>query len=243
MADYVATVGDGAVSGDTVTRLWMCQKDDADSIFASYKHNTEYSDGYFNKYASSIAYSEGYATLTMVFQDTPAEEEHYDGQIEHSCNASTFEKPLENKENYLAIWNHDLWVKNGTPTISGWDPATAITTLIPAALQNSVKWGDSDAPPEGWHISVTRTKPGVEAYNYPAPVVTETSYYKKRGDASAKLRHIGRLSAPSYCFGYNKSAEYWLINNSSMTRDGRFWVVTTEHIYADTGWDEEIYSR
>ena len=49
-----------------------------------------------------LAYSEGYATLTMVFQDTPAEEEHYDGQIEHSCNASTFEKPLENKENYLA---------------------------------------------------------------------------------------------------------------------------------------------
>ena len=45
----------------------------------------------------------------------------------------------------------------------------AINALIPAALQNSVKWGDSDAPPEGWHISVTRTKPGVEGIQLPCP--------------------------------------------------------------------------
>ena len=243
LSDYIATVGDGAISGDTVTRLWMCRKADAVAIFEAYEHNEEYDDGFFNLFASGIAYNEAYATLTMVFQANPTEDEHEAGDVEYSCNASTFEKPLESRANYRTIWNHDLWAKNGVPVSVGtWNYAIATDTVIPDALQGTVKWGDSDAPPEGWHIAIARTKPGVQAFNYPAPVVSVTEYFKKRKDAAAKVRKIGRLSAPGYCFGYNIASKYWLINNSTMSREGRLWVVTTEHIYADTGWDEDLYS-
>lgn len=242
--DYIPTVGDGAISGDTVTRVWMCKKDKANSIFKKFKHNEEYDDGFFNRQSSSIAYGESYATLTLVFQESEADQEHADGDVIHTCNASTFEKPLEELSNYRTIWNHDIWIKNGAKVAgTNWDFKNETTTVVPAALQSVVKWGDSDTPPEGWYVGVAKTKPGVQAYNYPAPVITATSYFKRQIDAIVKLRSIGRLSAPSYCFGYNTANKYWLINNSSMSRENKLWVVTTEHIYADGGWDQDIYSE
>jgi len=243
MVNFVATVGDGAISGDTVTHKWMCKLDDAEDLFDEYEHNEEYKSlgGYFNLYSSSIENAEAFATLTMVFQENPADDKHEDGDIEYSCSASTFEKALETKPNYRAIWNHDLWIKNGY-TAGDIDPTTATNLYIAPALQEYLKWSDSETPQDGWSIYKTRTKPGVQAYSYPAPVVTVTEYFKKRAKAAAKLRHIGGLSAPVYCFGYHKDDKYWMVNNSSQQRQERLWVVTNEHIYADTGWDEELYS-
>ncbi|NLE54514.1 MAG: hypothetical protein GX617_06225 [Lentisphaerae bacterium] len=237
---YTAGVGDGARSGDTVTRIWQTRIADADALFASFKHNEEYDDGYFNQLSSGIAYNEAYATLTMVFQAEPADEKHEDGDVEYSCNASTFERQLETLANYKTIWNHDLIARVGSSGVGSWDYAAEKSTNVPSSLQDAVKWS-KDAPPDGWFVLVPRVKPGVEAYSAPAPVVSVSEYFKKRNKAAAKLRHIGGLGAPPYCFGYLSESKYWLINNSSMQRDGRLWVVVTEHIYAAGGWDEDIY--
>ena len=105
-----------------------------------------------------------------------------------------------------------------------------------------VKWSDGDAPPEGWYIAAARKKPGVEAYIYPSPVVSVTRYYKKREKAAIDVRRIASLQAPGFCFGYSQERINWIISSSGMSRQGRLWTVTTEHMYASEGWDIELYA-
>ncbi len=238
---YYETVGSGNRSGDTVTRVYNSTKDAAPKLFKSYKHNEKYDDGYFDKKASSIDYREAYAVVTLVFQSEPGEDEYTDGQIVYNLSASTIEKPLEKHPNYRTIWNHDLWQKN-VSLIGSFDYASATTTLIPPDWREYIKWSDSDAPPDNWHIAQVRTKPGVEAYLYPSPVVHATQYFKKRSDAERKVQKIGMLLAPGYCFGYGNDNKKWIVNNSGMVKQGRLWTVQTDHMYASEGWDGDLYA-
>lgn len=240
MADYYETVGSGSKSGDTITRIYVSTKSAAPGLFASYEHNEKYDDGYFNKLSSSVDYQETHAIVTLVFQREPGEDEYTDGDIVYNMNASAIEKPLEKHPNYLTIWNHDLWQRN-VSLLETFDHATQTTTLIPPSLQDYIKWSDSDAPPENWHIAQVRTKPGVEAYLYPAPVVSATQYFDKRSDAAKLVRKIGSLQAPGYCFGYGNVKTNWIINSSSMAKQGKFWTVQTEHMFASEGWDTDLY--
>jgi hypothetical protein len=238
--NYYETVGSGNKSGDTITRVYISTKAAAPGLFAEYEHNEKYSDGYFNKLSSGIDYQETHAIVTLVFQREPGEDEYTDGQIVYNMTASAIEKPLEKHPNYRTIWNHDLWQAN-VSLINTFDHTAATNTLIPSAFQQYIKWSDSDAPPEGWHIAQVRTKPGVEAYLYPSPVVNATQYFDKRADASKLVRKIGSLMAPGYCFGYSKDYTKWIVNSSGMAKQGKFWTVTTEHMFASEGWDTDLY--
>ena len=81
-----------ARSGDTVTRAFGRRASQTPTRFLPVLSTTRnMDDGYFNQLSSGIAYNEAYATLTMIFQAEPADEKHEDGDIEYSCNASTFE--------------------------------------------------------------------------------------------------------------------------------------------------------
>lgn len=242
MADnYFETIGSGSRSGDTITRIYNATKSYARKLFDSYTHNQEYDDGFFNKFSSSVSIEETHAVVTLVFQEDPAEDYYKDGDATYNLNASTIEKPLEKHPNYKTIWNHDLWQKLGSPAFVF--PYQEYTnTLLPPIFREWVKWSDGDAPPEGWYIAAARTKPGVEAYIYPSPVVSVTRYYKKREKAAIDVRRIASLQAPGFCFGYSQERINWIISSSGMSRQGRLWTVTTEHMYASEGWDIELYA-
>jgi len=71
--------------------------------------------------------------------------------------------------------------------------------------------------------------------------VNATQYFEKRAEAAKLVRKIGSLMAPGYCFGYDTEQKKWIVNSSSMAKQGKLWTVITEHMYASEGWDTDLY--
>lgn len=247
--EKIETVGSGARSGNSFTRIWMCDLADAQALWGEFAHNQKYDDGYFNRDRSSLTLGACFATASMVFTEAPTTSSsggssHEDGDTEYNFNTATMEKPLEAHPDYLTYWNHVLLAKNGTTQSPIWY-LTAKTIKIQDDQVEVYKWAKpEDSVPDGWYVLADQKEAfqGVESWVYPAPVLTVTKYYRSRNLAVEQLQAVGMLQSPPWSGPYQSDAKYWLVTNSTVGKSGSYWACTTTYTYADMGWNEDLYS-
>jgi|OM-RGC.v1.009736350 hypothetical protein len=167
---------------------------------------------------------------------------HFDNDEEYLIDTDTLEKPLENHPDYETRWNYDLYQRNdlngAVPTTPGWHSSatdTAITNSDPAYVY---QWAKSNLG-DNWTCIQTRTKPGVEAYLVPSPVVTYRFWHSDKSTAEAALETVGTKTDPGEKFGY--TTEEWLVTRAHVEPDGKHWRATVEYTAADE-WDGDLYT-
>lgn len=252
--EKIESVGSGSRSGDSITRVYMCDLDDAAALWQEYRHNAQYVEegGYFNRDRSSITPGECFATARLVFTETPTVSSagsgggsHEDGDTEYNFITSTTEIPLETHPQYRTFWNHELTAIKGVTAIPAW-AYTATDTIIPVADMFTYQWiALGERPPEGWFSIMAPPEEwrGVLGKLYPQPVLVVTKYYRDRANAVARLTAVGMLKSPPWSGPYESKAKYWLVTNSTVSTSGRYWVHVEEYTYADTGWNKTLYSE
>jgi hypothetical protein len=84
------------------------------------------------------------------------------------------------------------------------------------------------------------TKPAIEYYIRPSPVVVERKRYSRYNNAINNITRTGVLKKPDRVFGYTDGK--WLVVSSSVAFDGRKWVVETRYQHA-LDWDLDLYKE
>lgn len=165
-----------------------------------------------------------------------------DGKPEYSIDDGTMEKPIEDHENYLANWNYALLTKNGTTSSPAWWQ-TAKDLEMSEADSKKWKWQKEDIPVEtGWFKSTKAQKPRIENYLTSAPIIQETTYFKKLRQLIAKADfRTAIIKTPATDFAAKLCGEY-LINSLHVIFDGEWWAINKSYQYADT-WDRDIYNE
>lgn len=170
-----------------------------------------------------------------------------DGQTEWTLDDSGMEVPIDKRKangsllfpNYRT--KHNYKFAAATVEASGsaevdeiWNDAT--TTTLDNPLYRWVK--EDDSLPEGWIVCRDKTK-NIEAAMQPSAVVVGTVKYTSYNSAVANRKPIGKKVTPTKTFGITGE---WLIVSSSISKDGRRWVVTTRYQNAPE-WDSDYYSE
>jgi len=172
-----------------------------------------------------------------------------DGQTEWTLDDSGMEVPIDKKkkdgtpyfENYYVRHNYSLAAASAEAAGS-----SEVDTLwnnkktIDLSYENSLKYKwlkDADSLPEGWTIVKEKTK-GIESVLQPSAVVVGTAKYTGYNSAVANRKPIGKKVTPAKTFGITGE---WLVVSSSISKDGRRWVVTTRYQNAPE-WDSDYYS-
>lgn len=168
-----------------------------------------------------------------------------DGQEEYSMDDGGVEKPLESKDNYRTRWNYHLaCATNGASTPSWYAGATNI--LINAPDDTAFKWirDGNEAPVKAdgtyWTIIAPKTKPGVESWVSPAPVINWKKYFYGEANASAFVAAhvVGNRETPGKTFGL---AGDFLVLNVNLEPSGRYWVGVVKYQNNRSGWDTDLY--
>ena len=246
--EKIETVGSGARSGNSITRIWMCALEDGPALWGEFVHNQQYDDGYFNRDRSSLTLGACFATASMVFTEAPTTgssggSSHEDGDTEYNFNTATMEKPLEAHSGYLTYWNHVLLSDDASRPIP--DFYYTATNLVIPSSEFKYQWARPEDPvPDGMVVLADQKNnfKGVESWLYPAPVLSVTKYYRSRNLAAEQLQAVGMLQSPPWSGPYQSEAKYWLVTNSTVNKSGNYWICTTSYTYADMGWNEDLYS-
>ncbi len=140
-----------------------------------------------------------------------------------SLSVGTLEKPIETHENYDRNWNYDKLEKVDVETEykkpnSNYDRETWTTT-------------------KGYTIT-DATKPGVEAYLIPSPVVERRKYHRFRSSADAAASEVGERDRPAKRFGI--SGGDWLVMSAEVRKNGDLWESVIRYQFADD-WDSDLY--
>lgn len=168
-----------------------------------------------------------------------------DGEEEYSVDDGGVEKPLELKNNYRTKWNYHLaCATNGASTPSWYADATNI--LISAADATAFKWlrDGNEAPMKQdgtyWTIIAPKTKPGVESWTSPAPVINYKKYFYGEANASAFIAgyQVGDRGTPGETFGMVGD---FLILNVNLEPSGRYWIGIVKFQNNRSGWDSDLY--
>ena len=163
-----------------------------------------------------------------------------DGSMEIECRSEDLAVPIENHNNYLKNWNHDLHAIKDMPSPGWW--ATAEAGHVPPTGADGTPdyiWAKpGDTPKEGYALLKSATKPGVESFKAYTPRVTTTRKFASKASCSAHLANNGHLSTPTQTFGFTGE---WLQGGSSIKREGGTW--TEEIVYIGSREiDKDIYS-
>lgn len=155
------------------------------------------------------------------------------------------QKPLEFHPNYRTKWNYHLATKEGSTGASVYADAT--TPQLSDANALLMKWvkEPSEAPiidNKPWKplAGYTKTKPGVEAYIYPSPIVRESKRFYKftRANGCAISYDVGtQYSTTAYPI-YRGGA--WLVTASNVTYDGVWYYANITYQWSSV-WDTELY--
>lgn len=252
--EKIESVGSGSRSGDSITRVYMCDLDDAAALWSEYTHNAQYVEegGYFNRDRSSITPGECFATARLVFTETPTVSSsgagggnREDGDTEYNFDTSTTDIQLERHPQYRTYWNHVLLSTKEITSSPSWY-LNATDTVIPESDREKYKWaspGDSYSDPWVVLVDIPEEWRGIQGKLYPQPVLVVTEYYHDRASAVAKLTAVGLLKSPPWSGPYKSEAKYWLVTNSTVSTSGRYWVHVEQYTYADMGWNETLYSE
>jgi hypothetical protein len=156
------------------------------------------------------------------------------------------QKPLEFRTGYLMKWNYHLAMAKGTSSYA--NHGTATTPELSEANAEVMKWvkEPSEAPIDPtdgpWKVGTgfAKTKPGVDSFVYPSPVIRESFRFVKVSDAwyKALLYTVGTVytrTANIYLADYT-----WLVMSSGYSFDGAYWVTQVTYQGAST-WDADLY--
>lgn len=168
-----------------------------------------------------------------------------DGQEEYSVDDGGVEQPLEVKSNYRAKWNYHLAAATAGATTPSWY-AGATNILINPPDNSAYRWirEPNEAPvnPDGTYFTVilNKTKPGVESWVSPAPVINWKKYYYSEASASAFIagHTVGNRETPGKTFGL---AGDFLVLNVNLEPSGRYWVGVVKYQNNRSGWDTDLY--
>ena len=166
------------------------------------------------------------------------------------------QRPIEFHKDYRTKWNYHLVMNKNETTYSGF--STDTTPSMSQANSTKFKWvketseapvdnngGKSEPwmPPSGY----TKTKPGVDSYIAPSPIVREFRRFAKLKDAwDAQAKRAAGVV-------FQKTANYfledwtWLTIASGLSFDGCYWNVTITYQGATKGtdqgqaWDVDLY--
>lgn len=216
---------------------------------------------YYERAGSSIVNMDAYAKVTLSFVrdiDRATREsisaQRKEGVDEYSLQINYMEKPLETSPNYRVRWNYDLY--------QSYSQDSSLMSIIPAWWETATEQSDTIAsidyrwaktqPPDfvendknySWMKICDRTKPGVEAYQYPQPVVVASRFFKKKRKALQELANKipGTRATPKELFDLPADVKYWLYQPSGLYPDGDYWVLKEEYLYVDNEWDGDIYA-
>lgn len=242
----------GIGADKTITRLYNVSKSvNIDDYIPSKGAVSPDGDGYF--LTCSVKTKPGYNIVAFTYgaslvSPKNKERSRRSGSIDYDFRINIIEKPLETHANYLVKWNYDLygWSSDTTaPSVPSW-ASTATnksnTNGVPAA--DGFYWSQSKPgdPKTGyWHKIQDRTKPGVEVYPLPQPVIMTRKYFKNEEKAVAYLPSTISLGAPGKTYGWSSSNSNWLKFPQGITNDGEFFVAEIEHEYGDSI-DSDLYS-
>jgi hypothetical protein len=196
----------------------------------------------FSRYAIRPSSNKGYAFVNLFYSTSDVKVESKDDDPKFWLENNTTEIPLEKKGSYLTCWNYDLWYyQDGTEITdppAWWATATDREDATGYEEDGEYLW-TQDNPGGKWTKLKDRTKPGVEAYRVPAPVVVEQRWYRDEKRAGTAAQNVGFIVTPAETFGI-VSGE-WLLDSATVEEDGRRYLVTFRYVWA-SNWDDDLYS-
>ena len=95
---------------------------------------------------------------------------------------------------------------------------------------------------KGRELLFAATKPGKDSFLIPRPSVTSVIYYKSRSIQNSDIINGGKLKAPPQTYIYPNTQSCWLCQPSGVAEaSDDLMAVTTTYVYAEEGWDTDIY--
>jgi hypothetical protein len=161
------------------------------------------------------------------------------------------QRAIELHPNHLVKWDNELYesTKDTTPfspSLPAW--WNTAKDKSDATGINNYLWSEdipSNFEKDGtqyiWVKVGDRTKPGVNVYDSPLVIITETKHCKRRSTANKFLVVAGSLTAPSDTYGYSSDTDKWLAKPLGISEDGEFLIASNEYNYNPDGWDTDIY--
>lgn len=201
--------------------------------------------GRFRGYTSSPRGPYIKVTLTYDTLELPDPD---DGDEEFFASSTTREKPIELHPDYRTKWIHGVYYPNNGKVLSiaadfpggqaAYDAATDLSDLDGSKL----RWSKSNLGVD-WIKLVDPLYPGETHYLDASRLVTRRTWHRTQSAAEADLAAIGTLVLPDEDFGASPSlAANWLVIDSSVDHDGRFWVATSQYLHSAADWNSDIYS-
>lgn len=262
-----ATVGNMSLSGTLVTVRLMSAKADAQIIFDFFVdgayvirvgvNTTGYDsfvvNGWFQRDRSGVQMQAAYADITLVFDTqnvqglnpTSGSSTRYDPV--YSIGIAMDERQIEQNPRFRCSWAYNLYELvplggSGTTPLPAW----AATDTNPNAIHNGYLWSRtppvSQDPAKEYKCVQPASKPGQDAYLVPRPSVTSVVYYKSRNIAQSDILAGGKLKAPPETYIYPNTQTCWLCQPSGVAEaSDDLMAVTTTYVYAEEGWDTDIY--
>lgn len=261
-----ATVGNESLSGTLVTFRFFSAKEDARTIFDYFADGAFYSfvgsnatgyerfaaAGWFQRDRSGVQMKEVYAEITLVFDRqnvqglVPTSDSAVRYNPVYSLGITMDERPIEQNPRFKCFWSYNLYELVPLGGSASAVPAWAATDTNPNAIHAGYLWSRTPPPsqdPAKEYIPVQpATKPSQDSYLIPRPSVTSVIYYKSRSVGSSDIINGGKLKAPPETFIYPATQTCWLCEPSgvAMASDDLM-AVTTTYVYAEEGWDTDIY--
>ena len=162
--------------------------------------------------------------------------------------------PISRHPNYLARWNHDLYVRiraDGAYELLGeFDPLTATETDLTADHAEIVQWvplggiiDKIDSEGFRWGKYSSMMKPGVEEFPFKAPVIVETRWFSNDEDAGTfACGNQGELLAPAKTFGLSPATNgHFLVGSGDVQPDGRRWQADRRYVWSRIAFDTDLY--
>ena len=153
-----------------------------------------------------------------------------DGSIEIECRNEELAVPIENHDNYLRNWNHELHAKSGVTSTPDWWATADNTHVPPAAADGKPEyiWAKpGDQPQPDYRLLLAATKPGVESFKSYVPKITWSKKHASKSSAQNHAANDGTIQTPPDTFGYPGQ---WLQAGSSIKKDGGSWTEEITYI-------------
>lgn len=189
--------------------------------------------------SKDISGTRGTLTLTYAPEDSASDQVDTNKDI-YTLDEGSLEKSIETHPSYRMKWNHHLAAKSGTAKPAWFDTAVDYSDTSGSSTYQWVKdYSEVDTSLLGKNfIKWDKTKPGVESYILPAPVVNSTLYFSTKKKATASKYSVGKRTAPVDKMGV--ATGEWLVTGRRVQQEGRKWVAGVTFTNADE-WDSDLY--
>lgn len=194
-------------------------------------------------YTVAISENGSKAIITLNYTGGSGSIQTQEAIAEFYLEGNTIEQDIQKHADFLMKWKYHLYQykESGSVTVPTWWTDDTVRDPDHASGKESADeylW-TQDNPGGKWKLVKARTKPEVESYIVPAPVVQERTHYRRKISAQTAATKVGTLLAPADQFGLAGQGE-WLVVSSRVQRDGRRFLVERSFQFA-TDWDDELY--